>query len=111
MKEYSSEYKKELKTDYENLKVFYNQVMKRAGDGPYNDEELCIIRDFRDVCKEYEEVFENKPPHKASFLNKIHEKRKLPASKREPVYCDSCVADKRTIDWSQYEIIGGVSDE
>lgn len=108
-KNYSVEYKENLKADYEMLSELYKKVMKQAGNGPYNEEEECIISDYNDVVREYNEVFNGEPYYKAPPLNKIREKRELPACKRQPIYCDNCTYQVREIDLSAYTRIGGDS--
>lgn len=108
---YSDEYKADLKEEYEYLKALYERVMREAGNGPYTEEEELIIADYNDVCTEYEEVFNGKPHYKVPLLEKIHKKRELPASKREPIYCDTVIQNKRQVDLQEYVKIRGVMDE
>jgi hypothetical protein len=109
MLKYSEEYKNNLQYDYDNLCALRELVLERAGAGPYNDEELLILADYEDVCKEYRKVFENKKSSVPLF-EKIKSKRRLPASKREPVYCDTCVQNLRHLDALDYVRIGGEND-
>lgn len=95
MRQYSDEYKESLANEFVELHELYNKVIAQAGEGPYNEEEQQIISDYEDVCEEYEEVFNKKPKYKIPFFQKIYSKRELPASKREPAYCDNISAEIR----------------
>ena len=107
---YSNEYKEDLKEEYKYLKGLYDRVLREAGDGPYTEEEELIISDYNEVCAEYEEVFKNKPHYKVPLLEKAYKKKELPASKREPVYCDTAIQEKRVINLEDYVKLGGVSN-
>lgn len=108
---YSSEYKDDLRDEYKYLKELYDRVMREAGDGPYTEEEELIIADYNEVCSEYEEVFKGKAHYKVPLLEKVYKKRELPASKREPVYCDTAVQVKRAVDLTEYVKLGGITNE
>lgn len=103
MREYSEEYKRDLKDDYEYLTQLVKEISKQPK--PYTEEEERILSDFDDVQNEYWEVFGGAPKKESfigSFFNKIKEKRKLPASQRKPIYCNNVIQIKRVINLDDY---------
>lgn len=105
MQGYSKEYKEALQNEYDTIKVLYDEVLKQAGNGPYNIEEKQILSDYEDICEEYDMVFATNKSGKLRIF-KRHEKE-IPASKRPPIYCDNCVYEKREIIASDYVQLGG----
>ena len=106
--QYSKLYKDTLQERYNKCLEEYNAVQAVCLGKDTTAYEEEIIKEYKRVAKEYSEVFHGIPHYNLPLLEKLYQRRELPAVQRTATICNSAIQEKRGINLSLYDVIGGV---